>query len=172
MNLPTKEDYFTALYSSLPNYSKALGMAKIKNSLINLQWKNKGPILHFAIEKKDLGGIKYLIEHGANPNMKNYKGETSLHLAAISSDLQTIKYLIQNRAKINEKTENGETPIFYAAGYNNLNIVKYFVKLNSDLKVVNVLGENVLGYTPFSQDHHRSSDRTKIINYLKSIGLK
>ncbi|OAM00605.1 MAG: hypothetical protein TV42_01580 [Wolbachia endosymbiont of Dactylopius coccus] len=57
-----------------------------------------------------------LIEAGANPNIKNDRGQTLLHYAAIGSSGYGIGYLIEAGANPNAQDIEGKTPLHYAAG--------------------------------------------------------
>ncbi|WP_341811031.1 ankyrin repeat domain-containing protein [Wolbachia endosymbiont (group A) of Andrena bucephala] len=57
-----------------------------------------------------------LIEAGANPNIKNDRGQTLLHYAAIGSSGDGIGYLIKAGANPNAQDIEGKTPLHYAAG--------------------------------------------------------
>jgi len=165
--VPTQDDYFTALYSSSPDYSSALGMAKINNSLINLQWKEKGTILNFAIDEKDFEGIKYLIENGADPNIKDYNGQSSLQKAAYYSDLETIKYLVEHGADVNSKGNNGETPLMGAVKLGSYESTNYLISKGADINAKDNQGKGLIQYLNERKD---DSDKVKIKNLLDSEG--
>ena len=59
--------------------------------------------------------VKFLIENGADINIKNNNGDTVLHEAVLIKDnLEVVKLLIENGADINIKNNNGDTVLHYA----------------------------------------------------------
>ena len=50
-------------------------------------------VLHYALEKKDKGLSKYLIEKGIDLSTANIKLDTALSLARNSNDIFAIKYI-------------------------------------------------------------------------------
>lgn len=67
-----------------------------------------------ALMFASLGGhihcMEMLLEHGANPNLKNDRGYTALHYAAECGEQESIKILLEKGALANEKNNAGETP--------------------------------------------------------------
>eukprot|EP00438_Fugacium_kawagutii_P007828 Skav212607 [mRNA] locus=scaffold2176:168213:173310:- [translate_table: standard] len=55
-----------------------------------------------------------LLEHGADPNVKNYEGKTALHLAAKIGDEGIVEELLLHGAKVRMKTNYGKRPLKYA----------------------------------------------------------
>jgi ankyrin repeat protein len=54
---------------------------------------------------------KLLLEAGANPNIKNYEGQTPLHKAAADEAPKVIALMIQFGADINQRDDFGDTPL-------------------------------------------------------------
>ena len=55
--------------------------------------------------------VRYLLEQGADRDMANNRGETSLHLAARNGHLETAKLLMVYGANLNARSNGGELPI-------------------------------------------------------------
>jgi len=75
--------------------------------------------LHFAVRKlinPDKGLTKFLLEHGANPNIKDHFGMTPLFYA---TELDTVKELVEHGADVNIQNDKGETALDLAirSGY-------------------------------------------------------
>ncbi|KAJ1467718.1 hypothetical protein T484DRAFT_1755673 [Baffinella frigidus] len=91
---------------------------------------DRSPLLHMYIHKEtffhmyrngDRPGVlrmrilPLLLEHGANVNGVNYKGETPLHLAAVDPGIMfAVDSLIKAGALCETKTHDGHTPMHYA----------------------------------------------------------
>ena len=116
------------------NYSKAGGWKPIHVSAYNVfekltrflvdrganvdsvceEIKNYAP-LHILIssEEPPLGLIQYLVEAGANVDVKNSNGKTPLHLACFWGHLGTVKYLVEKGANMTTTTDKGITIEMY-----------------------------------------------------------
>ena len=72
--------------------------------------------LHRAAGTQTQHQIRELLERGADPNVRNFRGETPLHRAAIRNpDLDVSRTLIGAGADVNAQDEKGATPLHSAA---------------------------------------------------------
>lgn len=78
-------------YKGLPEILKILDDIHIKNQY-------KSGILHYAVWSGNNDCIKFIIEKGGDPNIKNFMGETPLMWAVRRLDIDNIKYLLNNGA--------------------------------------------------------------------------
>ncbi len=67
--------------------------------------------LDFACMGKCTERAQFLLKNGANPNLRNRYGQTSLHHAAFVGSLELVKILISNGANVYLKTIKSETPL-------------------------------------------------------------
>lgn len=92
----------------------------------------KKTVLHEAIRNRNFDIAKYLIEQGADVNIKNAGnwGETPLMYAAGADNLDMVKYLIDHGAIFDYKEDSKKTiPLRTAAIKGNLEIVKYLAEI-------------------------------------------
>lgn len=56
--------------------------------------------------------IKFLLDHGANPNIKNFNEISPLHITCnITNPIEIMRLLLQHGANVNEQNYNGDTPL-------------------------------------------------------------
>lgn len=72
---------------------------------------NSATPLMMAIDCRYDGITEYLIEQGADVNIKNKEGETALMVAVKWEDLETAKLLIDKGANVNAKDKEGKTAL-------------------------------------------------------------
>ena len=104
----------------------------------------KDLLLFTAIEKDDLKGMDILIRHGADPNISNKYGDTSLHWAAEKGNLEAMKLLLGAGADLNIANNNGDTPLHWAAGNNKTEAMKLLLEIGANLNIANNNGDTPL----------------------------
>jgi ankyrin repeat protein len=80
--------------------------------------------LQYAVESGDIKICELLVENGANPNLKDNIGLTSLHSAVYHKKTKICKILVENGADVDAKDKNGETPLEMAKRHKHTDIVK------------------------------------------------
>ncbi|XP_011648193.1 NF-kappa-B inhibitor cactus-like [Pogonomyrmex barbatus] len=125
---------------------------------MNDDWQSP---LHLAVLTHQSLIVRRLILAGADPSLRNFRGNTALHLACISGDLacakaltdplspmernklmpgQTIPALPQN---LEQRNYSGEMCLHVAAANGNVDLVHLLLRLGADLKAK----EGLAGYT-------------------------
>jgi len=87
--------------------------------------------------------VKKLIEQGANVNMTDDSGFTSLHYASREGNVEIVRLLLQKGANTNNQNKIGFTALHYAVMNGNIDIASLLLKKGAMTDI-----ENVLGYTP------------------------
>ncbi|WP_341813296.1 ankyrin repeat domain-containing protein [Wolbachia endosymbiont (group B) of Germaria angustata] len=84
--------------------------------------------LRFAIENSNLQIVKYLIENGADLDIKYEKGFTPLHFAALFGNLELARYLVdEEHVSFNVLDKYGKSPLHFAFENGRIELVKYLV---------------------------------------------
>jgi ankyrin repeat protein len=120
---------------------------KTNPKLVNAKYGSAGntPLHHAVMNNSNLEVIMYLIENGADVNVKNDGGVTPLYAAAgYNPNVDVIKYLVKKGANLNTKSQSGGTPLLNSvAGNTNVEVTKYLIKMGADVNE----GDNA-GFTP------------------------
>lgn len=100
------------------------------------------PLMHYIL-CHDFDMVKYLVEHGADVNMKGEYGDTAIFSAISNKNLDILKYLVENGADVNIQKQNGNTPtpLFYAVMFGNIQIIKYLLEHGADVNIKNEEGK-------------------------------
>jgi ankyrin repeat protein len=94
-----------------------------------------------------LNVVKYLVEHGANVNMKDKDVDvknTALMLACGEGHLEVVKYLVEHGAKVNMKNNNNGTALMFASQEGNLEVVRFLVGRGANTNDKTKEGETAL----------------------------
>ena len=89
--------------------------------------------LYIAVEYCQLHLLAFMIENGADINIKNDNSYTLLHYSADFCHLSIIEFLITKGVDIKAKTKNGSTPLHFAALKGNLRVVEYLMNHGADI---------------------------------------
>ena len=133
---------------------------------LNYDGESYNPMLT-AARCRQLDIVKYLVEHGANVNCKNYQGNTPLHFAAereLREDI--VKYLIEQGADLNVVNKDGYTPFHFIILKGNLNNIKFCVEHGANINLPDKNGNTPLHMLILKKEYY-SFD---IIKYLIQQG--
>ena len=122
------------------NNSIAIADLLLKNGAnINHQNKDSETVLHFIAKhaKPYLPLLKFLLESGANPNIRCKNKRNAFHEAACLGITEVVEALIPKMDDINIQDIDGMNALHYAVTANNINIVKILIKNNADLNLAN-----------------------------------
>lgn len=98
--------------------------------------------LHYACREGNFEIVKFLIEEGANVNLKNNYSTIYPIFDAIGSInnqkkyLSIIKLLIENGADINKVDSFGNTLLYHAIEKENIELIKLLIQLGCDVNQV------------------------------------
>ncbi|RZM32139.1 MAG: ankyrin repeat domain-containing protein, partial [Sphingomonas sp.] len=70
--------------------------------------------LHLVVRRQDSTYLNYLLARGADPNLKNNRGETALLIAANLGATDIVENLVKHGANVNLGNASGETALIRA----------------------------------------------------------
>ena len=120
--------------------------------------------LIFAIFYRDLGIMKYLLDNGADPYIKNENGRNSFLWACGVGSVDVIKMLVEFDSDLVDSQDRFDANGLHIAARNdNVEVFEYLVNdLSIDVNSTNEYGEKVLDY----------AEKDETIEKLKELGAK
>jgi len=98
-----------------------------------------------AVSHNELGEVQLLLGHGADPNLADNAGWTSLHYAAyFGSGTGIIAALLDHGAAIDRRNDRGITPLYFASATGHDAQVKLLLGRGADRSIASKAGYTAL----------------------------
>ncbi|NCN84297.1 MAG: ankyrin repeat domain-containing protein [Sphingomonadales bacterium] len=88
--------------------------------------------LHIVVERKDRTWLAFLLQKGANPNIRDKEGLTPLMLATQLRFVDGAKILLANNADVNDTNKQGETALIRAVQFRDSELVRLLLASGAD----------------------------------------
>lgn len=88
--------------------------------------------LHIVIARSDAVWTRFLLQRGADPNIRNKRGVTPLQLATSLGFTDGVEALIKGGANVNVADQTGETPLIAAVHARNAALVRLLLAKGAD----------------------------------------
>ena len=105
-----------------------------------------GTPLHVTADRGYLGIVKFLLRHGADPNIQNNYGWTPLHFVASYGYPEVAELLLKHGANPNVQDNDGDTPLHKAAVSGYLEVVELLLERGADPNMRDNDGSTPLHY--------------------------
>lgn len=131
----------------------------------NTRLKSRNPLIHKALETKDINILSEILNHGAEVNIYNREGYTPLYIAIITfMQIKFAKLLLRYGSNPNMKNESNEnTPLHGAILSNRLDSVELLMSYNVDVHSINKLGHTPLSCINYISDKIATIIISKIV---------
>jgi ankyrin repeat protein len=101
--------------------------------IVNTRDRSTGrAALHIVVERKDKTWLTFLLQKGANPNIRDKEGLTPLMLATQLRFVDGVKILLTNDADVNETNRQGESALIRAVQLRDSELVRLLMANGAD----------------------------------------
>lgn len=108
-------------------------LGKPGSNVINTRDPSSGETaVHIVVKRGDSTYLRYLLQNGADPNLRDDKGNTPLLIAVTEGETDLIPFLVAGKANPNLGNEAGETPLIRAVQRRDLGEVRALLTAGAD----------------------------------------
>lgn len=102
--------------------------------------------LVLAVYNNSYDAAKWLLENGAQPDLKDRSGNTALMGAAFKGHYEMADLLLSYKAGIDVQNHNGATALIFASTFGRNNMVKLFLEHKADKNIKDNRGNSALNH--------------------------
>ena len=114
------------------------------NTIVNTRdGDSNDAAIHIVVRRSDIAWLGFLLQHGADPNIRDRAGNTPLLLATVGNFTDGVQVLLVVHARVDLKNNIGETPLIKAVQLRNVGIAKQLLDAGADPD----LADSAAGYS-------------------------
>ncbi len=126
--------------------------------------------LHISVKAHNDNWVGFLLNKGADTEVRDRDGNTALHDAALYADPTAMTFLISMKAKVNATNNRGETPLILAVQRKDLGLARQLIEAGADPRIADtVAGKNSIDY---AKDDPRGAAMLKLLQEGKTVEKK
>jgi len=88
--------------------------------------------LHIVAQRRDTLWIRFLLQRGANPNVRDRNGTTPLQIAVRLGHVEGVEEFLKRGADVDISDSQGETPLMTAVHQRNVELVRTLLEKGAD----------------------------------------
>ncbi len=88
--------------------------------------------LHIVVARRDTVWVRFLLQRGANPNIRDKKGVTPLQMATTLGFVDGVEELIKRGAQVDVSDRAGETPLIAAVHRRDTAVIRLLLEKGAD----------------------------------------
>ena len=88
--------------------------------------------LHVVVQRRDALWVRFLLQRGADPNIRDNKGVAPLQLAANMGFIEGVEELIKRGANVDVSDRTGETPLMAAVHQRDVQMLRRLLAQGAD----------------------------------------
>jgi ankyrin repeat protein len=122
--------------------------------------------LHIVTQRRDTLWIRFLLQKGTNPNVRDRKGSTPLQIAVRLNHIEGVEALLKGGADVDIADSQGETPLMTAVHQRNVPLVRQLLADGADPDVNDNTGRS-------ARDHmQRMNSNTLLLREFEEADKK
>jgi uncharacterized protein len=102
--------------------------------------------LHIVVKRRDKTWMGYLLQHGADPNVRDRTGVAPIQIAVGLGFTDGVELLIQYGADVSQANDTGETPLITATHHHDLQMVRLLLGGGADASRPDNSGRTAMDY--------------------------
>jgi len=135
------------------NLKKVKALVQRNAEWLNSPDQNKKTPLHLALESGHAAIARYLVDQGADINLKDKDKNSPIHNAAYLGNLEIVDLLLKKgAASLNEGNFRGQTPLHLACERGHPGVVTRLLEAGADIEARDMLGRTPLMTTATSKN--------------------
>lgn len=108
--------------------------------------------LHIVTGRRDTTWISFLLGKGADPNIRDVKGQTPLVVAANLGFVEGMELLITGGARVDEPNSTGETPLISAVHRRDIAMMRVLLKAGANPDRADSSGRSARDYAKLDRN--------------------